>query len=202
MRHCPRCGTARHGTERFCPTCAFDFWRAAQGEAPAASEVRSVTPAPASSRPRWLIPVGILVAVVIAVAIGQRLLGDASDNIADRVERDLAEIGADLPPAGDIWFGSSFDADTFELRGRTTAVGANDAFSLVGRLPSVYDAADLGMRVYLDGQLVASQAFNASGSGDLWGFSPGPLFEPGTWRYEFTDVGGNVLASGEVEATE
>jgi hypothetical protein len=59
----------------------------------------------------------------------------------------------------------------------------------------------MNMRVYWDGQLVTTQAANAEGTGDLWGWSLGPLFEAGLWRYELIDVGGNVLASGEVTAT-
>jgi hypothetical protein len=54
--------------------------------------------------------------------------------------------------------------------------------------------------VYFDEQLVNTQAANAEGNGDLWGWSLGPLFEPGVWRYEITDVGGNVLAAGSITA--
>jgi hypothetical protein len=113
---------------------------------------------------------------------------------------DPPEPATDLPPTGSVWFGESFDTETFEIRNRMTAVGANEPFSLVAHFPRVVNAEEFAIRLYLDGQLVSSSASNATGSGDLWGYSPGPLFEPGVWRYEFTDIGGNVLASGEITA--
>ena len=58
------------------------------------------------------------------------------------------------------------------------------------------------MRVYWDDQLVTNSGINATGSGDTWGWQLGPVFEPGVWRYEVTDIGGTVLASGEITATE
>jgi hypothetical protein len=73
---------------------------------------------------------------------------------------------------------------------------------MVAQLPHTMSGNELAMRVYLDGDLVNSSAVDIEGEGDVWGFSPGPLFTPGTWRYEITDIGGNVLASGEVQATE
>ena len=60
----------------------------------------------------------------------------------------------------------------------------------------------MGIRLSVDDEVVRIDAFNAEGSSDLWGFSYSPLFVPGTWTIEFTDVGGNVLASGEVEVTD
>lgn len=64
------------------------------------------------------------------------------------------------------------------------------------------DGEDLLMRVSYEGQVVSNQSANASGVSEYWGFTAGPLFSAGTWRYEFTDIGGNVLASGEIRATE
>jgi hypothetical protein len=62
------------------------------------------------------------------------------------------------------------------------------------------DAANLVIRVSYNGALVANSAANASGSGGVWGWSPGPLFAAGQWRYDLTDIGGNVLASGTITA--
>lgn len=109
---------------------------------------------------------------------------------------------ADVPPAGDIWFGSAFDTETFELSGRTDTVGATETFALVATLPEVMDAGDLNIRASYNGQQVANEAAQGSGSGDVWGFTYGPTFSAGTWTIEITDVGGNVLASGEIEVTE
>jgi hypothetical protein len=85
--------------------------------------------------------------------------------------------------------------------GRTTTVAANAPFAMVAHVPRSIEASKLAIRVYLDNQLIIAQAANASGSGDLSGFSPEPLFQPGVWKYELTDVGGNVLGSGEIRAT-
>jgi hypothetical protein len=44
---------------------------------------------------------------------------------------------------------------------------------------------------------------DASGSAfssDVWGLTPTPLVGLGSWRFEFTDRGGNVLATGTVVA--
>ena len=107
---------------------------------------------------------------------------------------------ADVPPVGSIWFGTSFDTTTLELSGRLSSVGVQSAFSMVAHIPQSTDGSKLGLRVYLNGSLLTTATANAKGSGDLWGWSLGPLYQPGTWRYEVTDIGGNVLASGEITA--
>jgi hypothetical protein len=57
------------------------------------------------------------------------------------------------------------------------------------------------IRVSYNGALVSTIPSSTKGNSDVWGFSPGPLFEAGQWRYDLTDIGGNVLASGTVTAT-
>ena len=64
------------------------------------------------------------------------------------------------------------------------------------------DASALAIRTSWNGQLVSTVAVTAKGSGDVWGFSPGPLFMAGEWKYDLTDIGGNVLASGTITATQ
>jgi hypothetical protein len=108
----------------------------------------------------------------------------------------------DVPPEGEIWFGSTFDTETFELSGRTKEVSTTEVFALVGTLPRSVNASELVIRSVWEGQQVASEPANASGSGEVWGFTYGPLVSPGEWTIEFTDIGGNVLASGTLTATE
>ena len=108
---------------------------------------------------------------------------------------------ADIPPVGAIWFGSSFDPQTFAISSRLTTVTANQGFSFVAHLSRVIDASALLIRTSWNGQLVATTPPSAKGSGDLWGFSPGPLFAAGKWKYDLTDIGGNVLATGTLTAT-
>ena len=57
------------------------------------------------------------------------------------------------------------------------------------------------IRTSFDGKLVATTPLSVKGTGDVWGFSPGPLFAAGDWKYDLTDVGGNVLATGTITAT-
>jgi hypothetical protein len=106
-----------------------------------------------------------------------------------------------LPPEGEMWFGNAFDPVTFEIDERITSVGATEAFVVVARLPRSVSAAEMSVRVYLDGDLLVTEAANAEGEGEIWGWPLGPLYSPGVWRYEIIDVGGNALAAGEIRAT-
>lgn len=195
---CPRCGKPRDGWERICSSCEYDYWKAVEGGAPHPSQA---PPASRRSSPVPFILGGLILIAVLAGAY--TYLRGAGDELITDVGNELGNgASANLPPAGEVWFGSSFDASTFEIRGRTRSVGTNEAFALVAQLPRSMRADGLAMRLSLDGELVGNEAVNATGEGELWGFSAGPLFAPGTWTYEFTDIGGNVLASGEIEATE
>jgi hypothetical protein len=130
--------------------------------------------------------------VVLAITIAA--CGDGSANATPVAP-------ANVPPAGAVWFGTSFDTQTLAISGRLVSVTANQGFSFVAHLPRVMDASALLIRTSLDGDLVATVPVSATGSSDLWGFSPGPLFAVGAWRYDMTDIGGNVLATGTITAT-
>jgi hypothetical protein len=108
---------------------------------------------------------------------------------------------ADLPPVGAIWFGSTVDPQTFAITGRLTTVIAQQQFSLVARLPTPSDGAQLGVRTWFNGGIVGSIALGEPGMGDIWGSSPRPLQSAGRWRFDMTDVDGNVLATGELTVT-
>ena len=107
---------------------------------------------------------------------------------------------AGLPPAGTIWFGSGFDPDTFAISSRLTSVTTNQPFSFVAHLTRSLDASAMGIRISWNGQDVPANAANARGTGDVWGFTPGPLYSAGAWKYELTDIGGNIVASGTITA--
>ena len=64
------------------------------------------------------------------------------------------------------------------------------------------DASELYWRVSLEGRVVTNPSVNASGRGDVWGFKMDPISVPGSWTFELTDIGGNVLASGELRVSE
>lgn len=199
---CPQCGTQRAGSFRYCAKCGHDFEPPTPSYSAkyAGTEFgRSAAPSPAppatqrpSARPVLLIGAVAAVLVLAFVIATNRSVVSSNPTL---------NADVDLPPAGSIWFGSSFDSSTFAIRGRTDSVGANQPFSFVAHLSRSMDASELVIRISWNSSLVSSTKANATGNGDVWGFSPGPLFEAGTWRYELTDVGGNVLASGSIMAT-
>lgn len=207
---CPQCGTPRVGSMPYCATCQYDFTgNSGPGQSLAPPPGPSAAAEPPAKGFPWF---GILIAAILLVgaATGAYIyfkgqVDQIFQNVADNLASGNPGGGGSLPgvpPAGEAWFGSSFDTDTFAIRNRKVSVGAHEAFAVVAHLPRTLDGSDLVIRVYLDGSLISTTGANATGSGDIWGFSPGPLFEPGTWKYEFTDLGGNVLASGTVTATQ
>jgi len=105
-----------------------------------------------------------------------------------------------IPPAGTIWFGASFDPDTFEVRERLTSVGPNDSFVMVGRLTRPLLGSRLVIRGYLDDALITVAWTSSLDYAVTWGFDLGPVAKPGNWRYEIAEIGGNALASGEFVA--
>jgi hypothetical protein len=107
-----------------------------------------------------------------------------------------------VPPEGTIWFGTSFDPDSFDLRGRLTSVGPDEEFVMVGRLPRPMVGSRLVIRSYLDDALIMIAWTTSLDEGATWGFNLGPISMPGTWRYEIAEAGGNALASGLLEATQ
>lgn len=187
---CPNCGTPRTG-QRFCAACGNDFWKAAApgvADAPTAAKTTS----PAGSGLRTV----LLVAIAIAVGVGILILVNRPP-----APPNLGGASTDIPPAGEVWFGTTFDPNTLSLSGHRQMVGVQEGFAVVAHLTRSIDASQMVVRIYLNGSLVASNAANATGTSDTWGFSGGPLYSAGTWRWEFTDIGGNVLASGEVTAS-
>jgi len=105
-----------------------------------------------------------------------------------------------IPPAGTIWFGTSFNQDTFDVQGRLAFVGPDDTFFMVGQLTRSVAGSRLVIRAYLDGDLIHVAWTMRTDEAGIWAFSLGPLIGPGTWRYEIADIGGSVLASGQIVA--
>jgi hypothetical protein len=196
-RYCSNCGALLTPSAKFCAACGQAVQAgaiAARANAPLASPppvATPVVPEPAggkrSSRP--LIVAGIAVAVLVVGYIALTSGGPRAT---------VAQ--ADLPPAGEIWFGQTFDPNTFAINGRGTEFTASQTFAAVVHLTQTVDGSTLNMRISWNGQVVANRSANATGSGDIWAWTLGPTFAAGTWTYEITDVGGNALASGEITA--
>lgn len=135
--------------------------------------------------------------IIVAVIGGAILVPNGG-----RLPSSASVATGEVPPAGSIWFGDTFDSDPSSSKaGRRLLEQPGRSRSLLtSRDPSTH--LSLAIRVYYDGALVSSQGVDASGSSDIWGFSPGPLFAAGEWRYELIEIGGNVLASGTITATQ
>lgn len=110
------------------------------------------------------------------------------------------QLFGSIPPEGTIWFGTSFDPDSYEVSGRLTSVGPDETFVMVGRLPRSLAGPRLVIRAYHDGALTTIAWTSRTDEGGIWGFNLGPIGTPGTWRYEIAEIGGSALASGEFVA--
>jgi len=133
------------------------------------------------SRRRWL------AALLVVVVVGAGAFVAAGG----------ARIFANVPPEGAIWFGTSFDPVSYDVRERLTSVHREDTFVMVVRLPRPLAGPRLVIRGYLDGALARIAWTASTDEGALWGFNLGPTRLPGTWRYEIAEMGGAALASGE-----
>jgi hypothetical protein len=186
--------------DRYCATCQFDFdpgTHSGGGQAWPAADASHVDGIPGVIGPtrRSRIAFGIVAVVVIAA-----LVLEASGVITGGGASGRAPSG-DLPPAGSIWFGSTFDRTTFVLGGRTTIVGTDAPFSFVARLTRSTRGSEMAMRWSRDGSLATKSALGWDGEGEVWGGTTGPLSEAGDWRLELTDLDGNTLASGTLVVT-
>lgn len=105
----------------------------------------------------------------------------------------------DVPPAGQIWFGQSFDPQTFVLFDKRTTVGTQEPSALVAHLTKGVSGS-VNVRASHDGTFVTATSVPLSGSGEIVGLTLGAFVTPGQWTYDVVDVGGNVLASGTITA--
>ena len=194
---CQQCGAALAGDARFCPHCGHPVAAPPVATAPKSFSERYGVPAqaqpvapptPNSSSRNAFIIAGTL--ILLAVVVGFVL-------VQGRFFSQAGTAG-NIPPTGQVWFGSSFDPSTFALSGITISTSTGTSVALVAHLPRSVGSGDMSTRLYYNGTLVANQATNMSGSGDIFGTTVGPFTLSGTFRYEFVDVGGNVLASGDL----
>ncbi len=107
-----------------------------------------------------------------------------------------------IPPTGQMWFGTSFDPNTFAVSGRTSTTTKGTTVAAVATLPRSVSSGDINMRVSLDGTVIGVQQISMTGSGELFGVTLGPYFVGGAYKYDILDLGGNVLASGSLTVTE
>ena len=209
---CQHCGAAHGDLARFCPKCgqplaapqpvatppaaptSFTEKYAGTPFAASPSQTTWTSLAPASSRRPVVI--GVVVALVVVVLIGAWQLG-----LFARFTSSAGTAG-NIPPTGQIWFGSSFDTTTFALSGITTTARTGTTVALVALLPRSISTGTANIRVSLNGTQVLNQAVTMTGSGDLFGMTVGPFVVPGTYKYDLVDLGGNVLATGTLTVSQ
>lgn len=106
-----------------------------------------------------------------------------------------------VPPAGVIWFGSSFDTDTLALRGRTTGTPIRGQVALVAHM--FRDQSDPIVKLVHNGEELTSWNVALGGSYPAFGqvINSGVLYEAGPYTFRVMDVGGNVLAEGTLTVT-
>jgi hypothetical protein len=129
---CPNCGAPRTG-ERFCGSCGNDFWRVSGVPAPTPAGQPVAAPLQPAKAKRGLGTGGkVLLGLIVIVAIAGIVELLKNGSLATGPSPASGAVLPDVPPVGQVWFGSSFDPDTFAIRGRTTTVAASAPFSMVG----------------------------------------------------------------------
>jgi hypothetical protein len=211
---CPRCGTARIGSFRFCRSCGFDFDADPTSQAsagmpmaspaaappaaqpvPATPTAASPSPASATTKPGPDLRIGIALIAVIAVVIGGLLLLSRGSGGAASVPV------TNQPPAGSIWFGTAFDPGTFALTGRGTSFPIGQ-IALVVHLSRPSRGENIGLMIInpvVDIPQPAGGGNLAAGDDLLAQLEPALYFPvAGTYHVVVLDAGGNQLAAGDV----
>ncbi len=194
LLECWNCGTPYPTSAPTCPTC---------GKArPQASPITvTVGPTGPASTRAWASLLGSrrnwIVAGVVMVLL---LLAAWQTGLIARLTSPAGPAG-NVPPAGQIWFGSSFDPTTFSVTSQTATAKVGSNVAMVAQLSHPISSGQGELRVSLNGNTVQNQSLPVRGSGQLAGAMVTPYSLPGSYFYEITDSGGNVLASGTLFVT-
>ena len=182
-RVCPACGTPRVLWSKECRGCGLNFDELALAEL---AEAASDGPRPLARllllRVRYLLPflvLGLVVVVPLMFMAASRSPGPAF-----------------APPVGQIWFGSSYSEETFELADRLASVRVGDDIAFAVHLPRPKAAGDR-LTATRDGVLVADEALDAFDvSGEVLTGMLNPMTLPGSYSLAIRDVAGGLLANG------
>jgi len=201
---CPHCGAVRQSWAKFCGSCGKPY------DAPAATAPAPPPPpadgvgfaavqAPTTAAPVAKKGGGALRPILIFLVVGA--LGGlgytALQNQSIVPSLGGGPTSANLPPAGVVWFGASFDSTSFAIRSQTSTGSAGQTFALVAHLRQTTDMSNANLRISLDGTTYVNRAVGLSGSGDVFGMTYTPPVA-GTYRFDVADVGGTVLATGTI----
>jgi PBP1b-binding outer membrane lipoprotein LpoB len=106
---------------------------------------------------------------------------------------------ANLPPAGTIWFGSSFDATTFAMTGQASTFAQGDKLVMVAHFTRIVPSGQ-GFNFVVDRTPI--KAVTTTTDTDVYGLAVTSALLPlGPHAFEVDDAGGNSLASGTVTIT-
>lgn len=190
---CPHCSRPIPGDAAFCPSCGgrLTMSSAASSTATAFAQPQAV----AAATPTGTGSKIALIAVVAVIVVGVALLWQSG--VLSRVSGP-GPVNADLPPAGSIWFGASFDTTTFHVNGQRTTFKVGDPLALVGHLTRTVNPGEAILRIVVDGIQVANETISLSGgASNVIGVTYATPFN-GTYAFTMTDIGGNTLASGTI----
>jgi hypothetical protein len=127
--------------------------------------------------------------VVAVVAVGGFLL----------TRQTGVQPNANQPPAGTIWFGTSFDESTFAVSGQASSFTQRDHVVMVAHFSTTVSSGK-GVNILMDGVILRSTSVTSNV--DLFGMALNVAVLPtGSHTFEIDDVGGNRLASGAVTIT-
>jgi len=104
----------------------------------------------------------------------------------------------DLPPAGAIRFGTSFNPDTFAVTGSKSTFTPNDRVAMVAAFTSTVRGS-VTLEATAGGMITLSQQLAFDGEAGSYAITVAVsqlTFVTGPVEVRFLDVGGNVLASG------
>jgi len=105
-----------------------------------------------------------------------------------------------LPPAGTVWFGTSFDTTTFVIAGQASSFPQSGQVALVARLSKMVPGGQ-PVNLLVDGIVMKSAAASSSDYDAFGSTLTAAQMTTGSHAVTVTDAGGNLLASGSVTIT-
>jgi hypothetical protein len=193
---CNRCGTIANDDAYFCPHCSNKL-----------AGPTYLVPAVEPHRSRFplvLLGLGLCLIVGVGAALAYIQLGQIQQRIADplRPTSPPAYVSvptfapdANYPPAGVIWFGSSFDATTFAVHDQADSFAVGVQVALVAHSSQLIPEGKKATLSF-DGYDFQTQVATAGGF-DTYGMVIDSVFlTPGKHTAILKDLGGNELARG------
>jgi hypothetical protein len=105
--------------------------------------------------------------------------------------------GPNVPPAGTIWFGTSFDTTTFAISGQASSFRQGARVIMVAHFTKTVPGGQ-STNLVVDGASFSEGSASASNYDLIGAVILQAFLTTGTHSFEIDDVGGNPLASGTV----